>query len=418
MRLLFLIPYPPYPPHSGGALRIYNLLLHLAKRHDVWALVLVPDAAAEAALEPLREWCHVVTVQSVVQRSLSQRALTTLSSPLPDMAFRNALPSYQTALDTLLREHTFDVVQAESIEMSGYALHLANGTAMDGQRKPMLVLDEFNAEYVLQRRAALTRPYTINPQSLLAIPYSLVQWAKLARYERHLLRTFDHVLAVSEDDRNALLRLEPQSHIDVVPNGVDTTYFSWQQEHVVRQATRLARGSTLVFTGTMDFRPNVDAVMWFVQAVLPLVRLQHTEARFVVVGRNPVPDIQRLHDGAAVEIVGEVSDVRPYIALADVYVLPMRIGGGVRLKFLEALSMESAVVSTKMGAEGIRGLQDGVHYLLADSPDAFARAILRLFDDAATGRQLGMAGRKLVCEQYEWEAIVPLLEQVYLAIER
>jgi sugar transferase (PEP-CTERM/EpsH1 system associated) len=400
MRLLLLAPYPPYPPRSGGALRVYNLLRGLAQRHEVWCLSFAPDAAAVQALAPLREHCHLATVQGPPPRRLLRRAWTTLAHPLPDLVLRNAAPAYAAALRRLLHTGYFDVVQAESIEMAPYGL-LAAGRAR-------LVLDEFNAEYVLQRRAALSdmRRLLRQPRTWLAAPYSLVQWRKLAGYERRVLRHYDHVLAVSEEDRRALLRLERRAQVAIVPNGVDTDVFA------PGAVAETAQPGCIVFTGTLDYRPNVDAALWFVREVLPLIRAQQPAARLLLVGRSPSPAVRALHDGAAVRVLPDVPDVRPFIAGAAVYVVPMRIGGGVRLKLLEALAMQAAVVSTQMGAEGLPDLRGDEHLLLADTPRAFAAAVLRLLDDAALRQRLGAAGRTLA-QRYDWRAIVPRLEQVY-----
>jgi glycosyltransferase involved in cell wall biosynthesis len=403
MRVLLLSPYPPFPPRGGGALRIFNLLKGLAPRHDVTLLSFAPDAAAVAGLAPLRKLCRLVTVQGPPTRSLARRALTTLASPLPDMALRNGAPAYAEALSRLLAAERFDVVQAESIEMAGHAL-AARGLG------PRLLLDEFNAEYLLQRRAALAdlrRGLLLRPRPLAGAAYSLVQWRKLARYERSLLRAFDRVLVVSEEDRAALRRLDRRADPLVVPNGVDTA--------AVRPgAVRGDMGpATLVFTGTLDYRPNIDALRWFVGEVLPRIRRRRPDARLLLVGRAAGPAVRALHDGEAVELVGEVPDVRPYIDGAAAYVVPMRIGGGSRLKLLEALAMAAPVVSTPMGAEGVPGLRDGAHLLVAGSPSAFADATLRLLADPALGERLGRAGRALVVEKYDWRAIVPRLEAAY-----
>jgi glycosyltransferase involved in cell wall biosynthesis len=398
MKILILSPYPPYPPRGGGALRIYNLARGLAARHEVTLLTFAPDAAAVAALAPLRAICRVATVPGPPRRSLARRALTTVGSPLPDMALRNAAPAYAEALSRLLAAERFDVVQAESIEMAGYAL-AARGAS------PCLVLDQFNAEYMLQRRAALA---DLRRLALAGGVYSLIQWRKLARYEIRLLDELDRVLVVSAEDRAALRRLAPGADPAVVPNGVDTA--------AVRPGAVSGDygPASLVFTGTLDFRPNIDALRWFVAEVLPLVRRRRPDARLLVVGRAAGPAVRALGDGEAVEIVGEVADVRPYIDGSAVYVVPMRIGGGSRLKLLEALAMEAPVVSTPMGAEGVEGLRDGEHLLVARSPRAFADAVLRLIARPALGASLGRNGRAHVVARYDWRAIIPRLEEAYL----
>lgn len=403
MRVLFLSPYPPFPPRSGGALRIFNLMKGLAARHEVWCLTFAADDAAVAALAPLRDVCRVVTVRGPQRRSTARRALSTLASPLPDMALRNASAAYANALDQLLAANRFDIVHAASIEMAPHGLRAKNsGSAV--------WLDEFNAEYVLQRRTALAdlqNPTAAirNPISLLGAGYSLVQWQKLAAYERRVLRQFTGVLAVSEEDRRALLRLDPALNIAIVPNGVDTGYFA-------PQSPLVARDSSLVFTGTLDFRPNVDALRWFAAQVLPLIRHRRPEARLVAVGKSPSAAVRGLA-GPAVALHADVPDVRPFIAGAGAYVVPLRMGGGVRLKLLEALSMQAPTVSTALGAEGVEGLQAGTHLLLADDAPGFAAAALRLLDDGALGRALGEAGRRLAAARYDWAAIVPRLERAY-----
>ena len=436
MKILILSPYPPYPPHGGGTMRIYQLVRGLAARHELTCLSFAPNVAAEQALVPLQRVCRVVTVRGPVARNLSQRAWTTLASPLPDMALRNAAPAYADALRALLATEQFDIIQAESIEMAGYLLGVKS-VALNVQNDPnselktqnsKLVLDQFNAEYVLQKRAALTslraglrlptqvRDLKLNAVSMAAGAYSLAQWRKLRRYEARVMRQCDAVLAVAAADRLTLLGLAPAATIGVVPNGVDTAYFSSAAMARDQVSALASRVPMLVFSGTLDFRPNVDAVTWFVRQVLPRVRARQPDARLLVVGKRPAPALQRLADEGALLLTGEVSDVRPYLAGAAVYVVPMRIGGGVRLKLLEALALELPVVSTSMGAEGLAGLRAGEHCLIADDAAGFADATLRLLDDQALGRRLGAAGRILACQRYDWSAIVPQLEALYQGI--
>lgn len=437
MRILLLAPYPPYPPRGGGALRMYHMVRELARRHEVHVLTFVPDAASDAALQPLRSYAHVTTVPGLRRRSLLQRARTTVSSPLPDMALRNHSPHYMQTLRNLLQDVPCDVVQVASIEMGGYRQVAEQLRPAHGKRPPRWVLDEFNAEYVLQRRVALTSlqdaqawvahhllpsfqradtagagrsSHSGNAQSLPGAVYSLVQWRKLAGYERRLLRTFDHVLAVSAEDRRALQQLAPTTAVSIIPNGVDTTFFAPDTQMAAPTA---CQQPTLVFTGTLDFRPNVDAMTWFVRRVLPLVQAQCPSIRLMVVGRNPLPAVQALHDSRSVEVVGEVDDVRPYIQHAQVYIVPMRMGGGVRLKLLEALAMQVPVVSTWMGAEGVPELRSGTHLLCAEQPEHFAAAILLLLNTPRLRQQMGIQGRTLVCQHYDWRVIVPTLEHVY-----
>jgi len=420
-------------------MRIYQLVRGLAARHDLTCLSFASDAAAEQALAPLQRVCRVVTVRGPIARSLSRRAWTTLVSPLPDMALRNTAPAYASALRALLATEQFDIVQAESIEMAGYLLRakndelrVKNKQTVDNSKlktqNSKLVLDQFNTEYVLQKRAALTslragmrlpkhaHDLKSNTAGIAGGAYSLAQWRKLKRYEALVMRQCDAVVAVAEADRSTLLGLAPAATIGVVPNGVDTAYFSGMAMASDRVGALAFSAPTLVFSGTLDFRPNVDAVTWFVREVLPRVRARRPDARLLVVGKRPASALRRLAGEGALLLTGEVSDVRPYLAGAAVYVVPMRIGGGVRLKLLEALALELPVVSTRMGAEGLAGLRAGEHCLMSDDAAGFAEATLRLLDDPALGRRLGAAGRILACQRYDWSVIVPQLEALYQEI--
>jgi len=403
-------------------MRIYQLICGLAQHHELTCATFAPDAAAERDLAPLRAICRVVSVRGPRRRSPLRRAYTTLASSLPDMALRNATVAYTRALHNELATESFDIVQAESIEMAGYLLQVQRD-ALDVRRselaarskrlthRPKLVLDQFNAEYVLQQRAFVNDAR--RPRRWHAAAYSLIQWQKLARYERRVMRRCDAVAVVSEEDRRALHALDAGLRITVVPNGVDTAWFSKTALAGECAPAPVLSDCALVFTGTLDFRPNVDAVLWFAREVLPRIRARCPAAHLLVVGKRPAPILHMLAAAGATTIVGQVPDARPYIAGAAVYVVPMRIGGGVRLKLLEALALEAAVVSTSMGAEGVAGLRDGEHCLLADDAEHYAGAVLRLLADRALGRRLGAAGRVLVREHYDWTVIVPRLDALY-----
>ncbi|WP_298490589.1 glycosyltransferase family 4 protein [uncultured Chloroflexus sp.] len=395
MHILMLSPYPPYPPRGGGALRIYHLLRGLAARHTVTLLSFAPDEAAAQAMQPLRDLADVRIVIGPLARSLGQRALTTLVSPWPDMALRNASTAYSATLAELLANEQFEVVLAESIEMAPYLLQARHSGAR-------LVLDEFNAEYLLQRRAALNDLRRApRPKAIIGGGYSLIQWFKLAAFERHVLQTIDRALVVSAEDAAALRRLAPNAQLHLVPNGVDCSHFA---------PLAALPTNDLIFIGTLDYRPNVDAVLWFTHEVLPRIHQHHPALRLRLIGRRPHPSLIALHDNQTIIVTGEVADTRPALASAAAVVIPMRIGGGSRLKLLEALAMAAPVVSTTMGAEGIPGLRDGEHLLLADTPETMAVAVNRLVNDRPFAQRLGQAGRAFVCAGYDWSKIVPQLE--------
>jgi glycosyltransferase involved in cell wall biosynthesis len=262
-----------------------------------------------------------------------------------------------------------------------------------------IVLDEHNAEHLIHQRAweiARKRPRDW-PKAL----YSWLQTRKLRRFEARACRSFDRVIAVSPDDRRALQNLAPDARIAIVPNGLDT-------EDYAPLATKAPPGPPrLVFTGNMGYRPNVDAVQWFGEAIWPLIQEEEPAVRFQIVGRDPPPQVQVLGERPGIEVTGTVPDDRPYIGQADVYVLPMRFGGGIRFKLLQALSMERAMVSTPLGAEGVAGLLDRKHLFLAETAAAFADDVVHLLRHPEERTRLGAAGRSLIQAHYDWRALVP-----------
>ncbi len=409
-RILILTPQLPIPPQAltgtsqGTTIRNFNLIAGLARRHTV---DLVSFIAAEAPTgdlpEELVRCCRRIITVPQPARTTRQRIRDTFLSPLPDMALRLASPALQAQLDRLLNEPAageYDIIQIEGIEMAGYM------PARSGRAVPRLVFDDHNAEYVLQRRACLTD--LRRPRRWPAAAYSLIQWRKLVGYERRVCRAADRVVAVSEADAAALRRLVRGLDVAVVPNGVDLTFL---RPGVVPPLPGISPHA-LVFTGKMDYRPNVDAVLWFVDEVLPLITQQAPDAHFYVVGQQPHDRLARLAGHPAVTLTGRVPDVRPYIAGSAVYVVPLRIGGGTRLKVLEAMAMGRPIVSTRLGCDGF-AFTDGHEVAFADDPAAFAASVLALLRDPAQAAALGRRARQHVEAELGWDAIVPRLEALY-----
>lgn len=409
LKVLFLTPQLPYPPHQGTSIRNFHLLAHLARRHHVSLCSFVGEQQSETDLGPLPDLCQTVEMEPQPERTLLQRAWTTLTSPLPDMALRLASSAFHRCLAAWLAREEFDVVEVEGIEMARY-LHQVARTR--GEGLPALVFDDHNAEYLLQQRAFATDRRHV--RRWLGAAYSLIQWQKLRRYEALTCRRADRVVAVSEADAQALVRLVPGLQPVVVPNGVDTEAY---RAFITPSDFPPLHQPALVFTGKMDFRPNVDGVLWFWSEVWPRIRAEAPGAHFYVVGQRPHARLAPLAEDPSVTVTGFVPDVRPYIAQATVYVIPLRIGGGTRLKVLEAMAMGKAIVSTSLGCEGFP-LRSGTHLLVGDTPRAFADAVLALLQDAPRRRTLGAAAQNLAATQYDWAAIVPRLEEVLWAATR
>jgi sugar transferase (PEP-CTERM/EpsH1 system associated) len=401
MRILFLTPQYPYPPHKGTTLRNYNLIARLAARHEI---DLLSFAETSPAASPLDRLCRRIATMPIQQRPNWRRALDTVLSPWPDMGLRLWSRAFQQQLAVWLNDGAYDVLQVEGIELARYVLAHASHAATRGG-KPLIVFDDHNAEYLLQKRMAEAE-IAAHGWNAGAV-YSSIQWRKLRRFERRVCRQADRVVCVSEADAIALQQIDSTLTAHVIPNGVNTDFY--QRDKVTPLDLP---PHSLVFTGTMDFRPNVDAMLWFAEEVLPLVKAQVPDVQVYIVGQRPHARLDVLRADPAITITGAVDDTRPYIAAASVYIVPLRMGGGTRLKLLEALSLQAPIVSTTLGAEGF-AVTNGEHLLLADDPAAFARSIGALMADRVRARALGAAGRSLAAQHYAWRSIVPKFEEVY-----
>ncbi len=402
MKLLLVTPQAPYPPRQGTTIRNFNLIRGLAAHHQIDLLTFLAPGEAIDADSPLHRYCARIASVAQPVRSTAQRIRATLTSLTPDMGLRLESAEMHSLITRWAQETRYDAVQIEGIELAQYGRAVA-GRRRD-PRRPALIFDNHNCEYLLQQRNAFTDLRL--PRRWAAAAYSLVQWQKLRRYEAAALRDADAVVAVSEADRAALLALGISTPITVVSNGIDLDEY--------QPAPRPASTSrTLVFTGKMDYRPNIDAVLWFAQSVLPSILARAPDARFQIVGMNPHPRLDVLRSHPSIEITGAVTDTRPYIHNAAAYIIPMRVGGGTRFKALEAMACGAAIVSTRLGVEGI-GVRNEAEVLLADAPEAFAQAVLRLLDDAdgALHHKLGAQGRRFVEQHYGWAQIIPKLEAV------
>jgi sugar transferase (PEP-CTERM/EpsH1 system associated) len=394
MRCLILSPFLPAPATDGGRLRVRELAAGLAARHEVHLLALTaatpaPDALADLTGRGLR--VHAVPYDGNRARA-AVRAVARGRSLYGTLFGSGALTA---KLRRLLAEHTFDVVQCE---LSYLASHL------DGVRVPW-VLDEHNVEYRINERIERSGS---GLRGLVYRGYNRREQALRRREELAACRAASHVLAVSGTDRDQLRADLPGLEVSVVPNGVDLDYYrpapTGEQEE-----------AGAVFVGKMDYRPNVDAVVWFCDEILPRVRESVPGFTFTIVGGRPTRAVSALGERPGVRVTGRVPDTRPYLRAAAVVVTPLRAGSGTRLKILEAMAMGRAVVSTAIGCEGL-DVADGRHLLVADDAGGFAKRVVRLAGEPREREQLERAGRELVERRYGWAQAVAALEDVYARV--
>ena len=384
MKLLVLDEEFPYPTNSGKRTRSFNLYRRLARRFQIrYVAYGRNDSAAAKALAATGMEVAAVPARVPPKQGARfyLRLLRNLASPLPYIVTSHYSRAYQATLRKNLAEFQPDLVLCE---WTPYAIYVRK------LRSVRKLLCAHNVEADIWKR------YYENEKNPLRRWYIGEQWRKVQRFERAVLGWVDGFTAVSEADCARLAQQAPRSRSRVIPNGVDLDYFRPRPQSDSRQH--------LVFTGSMDWRPNQDAAHYFVREILPLLRQKVPDLQCTFVGRNPPADVRRLAEMPGVNITGTVEDVRPYVERAAVYVVPLRIGGGSRLKILEALAMGRPVVSTTVGAEGLEALPDR-HLLLADDPRSFAASVLQLLQDPARSLDLAAEGRRLVERHYGWDAL-------------
>jgi glycosyltransferase involved in cell wall biosynthesis len=391
--ILMLTPQIPYPPRQGTALRNWGLLRGLAAHHDVSLLTFAaPDQELEAPAA-IRDSVARVAVFPQPTRTLLQRLGQLLTNPRPDLLLRLESAPFRETLRAWLDATPFDWVQVEGLELTGY-LDLVWNRA----QRPRVVFDDHNCEYLLQQRACHTDMH--RPTRWIGAAYSAVQWRRLRRHEADTCRRADLVVTVSEADADALRNLVPGLKPLLVPNGIDVA------DYAAEVAPMDMHQPAFVFTGTMNFRPNVDGVLWFVEKVWPQIRSVLPDAHFYIVGRQPHARLEPLRAMPGIVITGAVPDTRPYIQAAAVYVVPLLVGGGTRLKLLESTAMGQAVVSTTLGAEGFPDAAETL--LLADDPATFAAACIRLAEDSAARSEYTQQARAFAA-RYDWDHLLPPL---------
>jgi len=386
MKILFVSPYPPYPPTFGGSTRIFNLMRQIGLHHEVISLSYPSTAGDSHSLDGLRAVARrVVEVQrpAIDKRWAQARSLVSRRS---FQRISHYTPAMQAAIDRVAAEEQVDVIVAEFSQMAIF----------DFPPGPALIVDEHNIESDL-----IYRSYRSARPSFRKL-YNLVEAHKFRREELELLRKADMVTVTSDRDGDLLLESVPDLDVAVIANGVDTEYF--------KPGGGVAEPATLVFTGAMHYHPNVEAALYFLDEVLPLVRREVPHVRFIAAGGNPPAELTR-RASEHVVFTGYVDDMRDIIAKAAVFVVPLLVGGGTRFKVVEAMASGKAVVSTSLGAEGIPATQ-GKNILIADDPRGFATAVVALLREPERVSALAAAGRRFVETRFSWDVIGRHFEKV------
>ncbi len=385
MHILWLKTELLHPVDKGGKIRTYHMLRELKRDHRITYLTLDDGTGDPEAIESAQEYCDTllrIPFRTQPKRSAGFYAelVRNLGSRLPYAIWKYRSSAMRHAIERVAERDEPDVMVCDFLAPS---VNVADAIACP------TVLFQHNVEATIWARHAEVAG------NLVTKAYLSRQWRAMRAFERAQCRRFDHVVAVSSRDLEVFRKDYGVTSVSEVPTGVDTEYFR-PAGHVQPEPF------DLVFTGSMDWLPNEDAILYFAEAILPRVRAAVPAVTLTVVGRNPSPRVVALsRRDAAVRVTGSVPDVRPYIERAALFIVPLRVAGGTRLKIYEAMAMERAVVSTAVGAEGLP-VRDGVDIVLADAPEKFATSVVELLTDRKRAGELGQRAASAVRAEFNW----------------
>lgn len=422
MKILFLTQIIPYPPDAGPRVKTWHVLRYLAGQGNQVTLVSFVRPEEMPHVAALKNICTAVHTVPI-RRSKPSDLVYWLRSHLtgrPFLVERDDLAGMRSLVERLLDEEAYDAIHADQLTMAQFALPPDARPGQAGPQRPwpVTVFDAHNAVWTIVERMRLNAALPLRPPAAL-------EARRVKRYEGMIVQTFDHTLAVTEPDRRSLEQalafyragVAPQAvegndppRITVVPIAVDTTGLP----PVDRQP-----GSLNIMTlGTLHYPPNADGIRWFLQEVFPRVRSSVPEATLTIVGKNPPQDFLEAaaRQPQVITVTGYVPDLAPYLEKSALMVVPVRAGGGMRVRILEAFSRGMPVVTTTVGLEGIDA-RPGEEVLVADTPEAFAAATVRLLGEPYEQDRLGSAGRRLAENRYDWQVVLSKMDAIYGTLE-
>jgi sugar transferase (PEP-CTERM/EpsH1 system associated) len=390
MRIFYICRRVPFPPDRGDKIAAFNAIRHLAARHEVHVFCLGDGVQDLANISGLQAYAKSVSAAPVDEFTIKLRALAALvtGQPLSVAALNES--KLHDAIQKKFTELRPDLIIVYSCNMAQFAEHFPNVPRimhfgdLDSLKWP---------QYAERSSIPLNWIYAIEARRLLG-------------YERHIAQIFSHALVHTEIEKHDFERLIPGIPVAVVGNGVDLDYF--------RSAGEAKKPASMVFTGVMDYRPNIDAVVWFCDEILPIVQANIPAANFTICGSRPAPAVRRLAKRRGVRVTGWVADARPYLDRAEIFVAPLRMARGVQNKLLEALAMGLPCVASTAARSGT-AVADGQGILATDEPREFARHVIDLLGDSDGRAEMARRARAAAVANYRWEVQLACLDQVIAA---
>jgi glycosyltransferase involved in cell wall biosynthesis len=380
MKILQIAPRIPYPPTDGGKIVTYNTIKYLALRgHDI-TLICFDDK--EKKIPELEKYCKLISIEKDTKNNFLGYIFNIFSN-IPYTISKYLSNNIKKDILDLLKKNKFDIIVLNQLHTAYYGFFIKEEFNLP------VVLREQNVETIIMKR------FYKNNKNLFIKFYAYLQYKKLYKYESKICEIFDRCIMITKNDEKIMKEINPYVNTSVISAGVDTSYF---YPINIRE-----EGYSLISVASMDWLPNIEAIEWFCKKILPLIKNEIPRVKLYVVGINPPNAIKKL-GGNNVIVTGFVEDVREYIAKCQIFIVPLKTGSGMRIKILNALAMEKAIVSTSIGCEGIE-VTNGKNIYIADDKKEFAKKVIFLLNNKNERDRRGKEGLKLVKEKYQWEKI-------------
>ncbi|HEX7017652.1 MAG TPA: glycosyltransferase family 4 protein [Patescibacteria group bacterium] len=392
MKILMLTPYLPYPLLSGGQIRTYNLLKTLADKHDVTLFSLIKEDSERQYIPELEKYCKKVRVFKRSKKPFTLRnILHTAVSSYPFLVIRNHVPETIKAVEEELSTNQYDLIHAETFYMMPHIPQTTTPTILAEQTIEYLGYESFS------RRIKL--PFLR--------PFLKIDIAKIKRWERHYWNSCTKLIVMSDEDKKYISTLINDPHkIEVVSNGVDSSWFAQKKKD-------LPADPTILSVGTFKWLPNVEAVTFLVEKIWPLVKKEIPHARLWIVGNAPTKQvIQYQKKDAAITVTGGIPDIRDAFNQAHVLVASVFSGKGTRYKILEAMASKTPIVATDLAVEGLQ-LTNGEQVLTSNTAEGLAELTIQVLQNQQLQKKLGENGRAFVTTHYDWQHIAQKLDAIY-----
>lgn len=403
MNILFLTQILPYPPNAGPRVKTWHVLRYLTQQGHKVTLASFIRPEETPYISAVEEICSAVYTVPIKRSRLADIGYLIRSqlTGRPFLIERDDIVEFRSLIERIVASEHVDAIHADQLTMTQFALPFAKSV----HSKPALIFDAHNAVWAITDRMKQNAPFYFQ------LPLML-ETKRIKRYEGKIVRDFHATLAVTEPDRQLLIKAmdEPTSMpvapITVIPIAVDTAK--------IQPAERPAESANILSIGTLHYPPNADGIRWFVKDVFPLIRLNVPDVKLTIIGKNPPKDFLKLANdpGSGILVTGFVPNLEPYFSESALAVIPVRAGGGMRVRILEAFARAMPVVTTTVGLEGIQA-EPGKDVLVADRPADFAEAVTGLLKDKALQSQLAKNGRHLAETKYDWKVILKDMDRVY-----